>query len=142
MTSSPADPDVGTPRQVVENFFAALGSGDTARAVAALSDDVTWFVPGDRSVVPWTGTWRGHDQMRTFFSIIADVAEPRAFELHKTFADGDDVVVLGRFAYFYHGSGQLFDDEFAMHFTVSAGKIAAYRIHEDSYALARAFTGA
>jgi ketosteroid isomerase-like protein len=142
LSDRPADSDVRTPQQVVEDFFGALGSGDTTGAIAALSEDVTWFVPGDRAVVPWTGEWHGREEMRQFFSIVGEVAEPRAFELHKTLADGDDVVVLGRFAYYYPGSGQVFDDEFAMHFRVRDGQIASYRIHEDSRALERAFTGA
>lgn len=129
-------------RDVVERFFTAIAGGDVDAALMLLADDVTWFVPGDRSLVPWVGQWRGKDEMRVFFGIIATVAEPRAFALRKLLADEGDVVVLGRFAYYYPGSGRLYDDEFAMHFTVTDGRISSYRIHEDSFALANAYTGA
>jgi ketosteroid isomerase-like protein len=139
MSSASVQPD--SARETVQKLFAALGGGDIDGVINLLDPEVTWFVPGDRALVPWVGTWRGHEEMREFFTIIAKVAEPRAFELFKIFDDENDVVVLGRFAYFYPSSGQVFDDQFAMHFTVIDGKITSYRIHEDSYALANAFTG-
>jgi len=131
-----------TPTEVVAAMFAAFGEGNVDAVIDVLDPEVIWFVPGDRAVVPWSGTWRGHEEMRRFFGVIAVSAEPRAFEIRRLLANGEDVVALGRFAYFYPTSGRVFDDEFAMHFTVRDGRIRTYRIHEDSLALANAYTGA
>ena len=55
---------------------------------------------------------------------------------------GDQVLVAGRFAYRFHTSGQVLDDEFVMRFTTTAdGRIRAYRIFEDSLGLARVYLG-
>lgn len=131
-----------TPGEVVQAMFTAFGAGDVDAVLALLDPEVTWFVPGDRALVPWTGTWRGREEMREFFAVIARSAQPRAFEIHRLLTQDEHVVALGRFAYYYPTSGRSYDDEFAMHFTVRDGLIRSYRIHEDSFALANAYTGA
>ncbi len=122
-------------------FLSALAAGDLTGLLARLHPEVEWHVPGDRALVPWVGTWHGHDEVRRFLSVVADVAEPRAFEVRALLAEGPDVVALGRFGYHYPGTGGDVDDVFALHMVVRNGLITHYRIHEDSLAIARAYSG-
>lgn len=72
--------------------------------------------------------------MRRFFETVTkpEVVQVCRFDLHRFFADGDDVVVSGRFDYHYPSSGRDFEGDFAVRFTVRGDKVALYRIFEDS----------
>jgi hypothetical protein len=142
-TPAPAGPGGAgaSPRAVAERLLAALGSGRVDAVLALLHPEVTWTVPGDAAATPWVGVRRGHEAVRDFFAVVARVAEPRAFTVQALLAEGRDVVALGRFAYHYPGSGRTFEDDFALHLRVEGGLVTRYRIHEDSLALQRAFTG-
>lgn len=129
--------------EVVKGFFETFGKGNISNVLERLTDDVEWLVPGDGARVPWTGERHGREVMRAFFETVTDpkIAQVRRFELHRFFADGDDVVVLGRFGYHYPGSGRDYEGDFAIHFTVRGGKIARYQIFEDSGGIAAAYLG-
>jgi ketosteroid isomerase-like protein len=58
-----------------------------------------------------------------------------------TQVSADQVLVTGRFAYHFAGSGLDFDDGFVMRYTIDGGKITCSRIFEDSLRLARAYSG-
>ncbi|WP_308103051.1 nuclear transport factor 2 family protein [Streptomyces sichuanensis] len=114
-----------------------------AQAVFALLDaEVEWFVPGDAALVSWAGARSGHAAMREWFPLLAGAGERKDFELYGMTAFGpDQVLVNGRFVFRMHATGAVYDDEFVMRFTVRDGRITAYRIYEDSLALARAYRG-
>ncbi|MEU2392855.1 nuclear transport factor 2 family protein [Streptomyces sp. NPDC007369] len=144
-TSAAAATATATATAVVRAYFDAFGVRDMDRALSHVAPDATWTVPGDPRIVPWAGVRQGHDSLREFFSLIAEAAEPLAFEVHGLAEvpaeQGTKVVVPGRFAYRFTVSRQVLDDTFVMVFTVAEGRITAYEIFEDSLGLARAYTG-
>ncbi|WP_370423757.1 nuclear transport factor 2 family protein [Streptomyces sp. QH1-20] len=109
--------------------------------LALVDEDAHWYVPGDPTLVPWAGERRGHASLREFFELVFTVAEPLAFDIHGMATLGDTVLIPGRFAYRYHRSGQVLDDEFVLKITVRDGLVTSYRIFEDSLRLARAYLG-
>ncbi|WP_058043612.1 nuclear transport factor 2 family protein [Streptomyces roseifaciens] len=126
----------------VEAYLEAFGHGDMDAVFALLDPEVEWFVPGDAALVPWAGRRTGHAAMREWFPMLAGAGERKDFELYGMTALGpDQVLVNGRFVFRMHATGEVYDDEFVLRFTVRDGLITAYRIYEDSLALARAYRG-
>ncbi|MEU5048157.1 nuclear transport factor 2 family protein [Streptomyces sp. NPDC021096] len=131
-----------TALHTVEAYFEALGQGDMDAVFALLAPEVEWLVPGDAALVPWAGRRTGHTAMREWFPMLAGAGERKDFELYGMAPLGaDQVLANGRFVFRMHATGAVYDDEFVMRFTVRDGHITAYRIYEDSLALARAYRG-
>ena len=65
--------------QVVKDFFATLGRGDTQAMFALAADDIEWIIPGEDW--PLAGTRRGHaglaDLLRTASETVVTTTEPR-----------------------------------------------------------------
>lgn len=141
MTESTPPTDTTPPTVTVLAFFEAFGARDVPGMLELIEEDVHWYVPGDPALVPWAGERRGHAALREWFPLVFEAAEPLVFEVWGTAERDETVLVWGRFAYRYHGSGRELDDEFVMRFTVAGGLISAYRIFEDSLRLARAYGG-
>jgi ketosteroid isomerase-like protein len=126
----------------VNAYFEAFGTRDLDRLVSFFTPDASWIVPGDRQLTPWAGDRTGPEDIRQFFELFFEAAEPLAFEVYTfTEAGEDQVLITGRFAYRFHASGLEFDDEFIQRYTIADGKITAFRIFEDSLGLARAYRG-
>ena len=53
--------------ETVQQNYAAVGRGDIPTLLSLLSDEVEWSMPGP-SVIPWTGTRRGRQQVAEFFA--------------------------------------------------------------------------
>lgn len=127
---------------VVNAYFEAFGARDLDRLLSFFSADASWIVPGDPKLTPWVGERTGPDDIRRFFELFFEAAEPLAFDVHSFTEVGEDqVLIVGRFAYRFDGSGLEFDDEFVQRYTIGDGKITAFRIFEDSLGLARAYRG-
>jgi ketosteroid isomerase-like protein len=126
----------------VNAYFEAFGAREPDRLVSFFAADASWVVPGDPALTPWAGDRSGPQDIRQFFELFFEAAEPLAFEVHSFTEVGDDqVLITGRFAYRFHASGLEFDDEFVQRYTIGDGKITAFRIFEDSLGLARAYRG-
>jgi ketosteroid isomerase-like protein len=60
--------------KVVHDAYAAFKAGDSTGLVSLMADDVSWYLPGPKDVLPFVGQRCGREQVREFF---ASVAEPR-----------------------------------------------------------------
>ncbi|MGI5525956.1 nuclear transport factor 2 family protein [Streptomyces syringium] len=132
---------VATTRETVDAFFAHFGAGEMPAVLDLFSDDVDFHV-GGADHVPWTGTRTTKDGIAAFFAVFGQVLTPaEEYEIHITLVDGDHAVVIGRNRFGVRATGKSFTNHFALHFTVTAGKITAYRMYEDSHAISEAFAG-
>ncbi len=81
----------------------AFGARDLDRLVSFFTPDASWMVPGDPALTPWVGHRTGPDEIRQFFTLFFEAAEPLAFEVYSTTQVGSDqVLITGRFAYRFH----------------------------------------
>lgn len=62
-----------------------------------LADDVVWFLPGPKNVIPFVGQRRGRDQVKQFFAAVAEHQDAEQFELKEYVGHGDTVVALGHY---------------------------------------------
>jgi ketosteroid isomerase-like protein len=124
---------------VVQSIFEAFGRGDVPAVLGHLSDDVTWKAPGPE-VVPYFGDRRGHGGAVEFFTHLGTNVDFEQFEPGAFIAEGDRVVVLGRERGRVKGTGKTFDNEWALVFRLSGGKVTEFQCYENTAAIAEAFS--
>jgi ketosteroid isomerase-like protein len=130
----------GTTRETVDAFFTHFGSGDLPALLELFDDQVDLKVNG-ASRVPWTGPRSNKEELAEFFGLFGKhLTGAEEFALNITIVDGEHAVVTGRCVFGVLSTGKKFTNEFALHFTVTAGKIVRYHMYEDSHAISEAFT--
>ena len=125
-------------QQTVQGLYEAFGRGDVPAMLAALSDDVDWRLDGPASV-PYFGQYKGHGGVVDFLTKLGSNVEMERFEPREFISKGDKVVVLGGERGRVKPTGRGFEQEWAMVFTVSGGKIKSFRCYEDTEAVSGAF---
>ncbi len=124
--------------KVVQDAYAAFGSGDMPGMLALLTEDVQWDHAGP-SDIPWAGSFRGHDGVGKFFTAIGENCDFLAFEPQTFLADQDRVVVLGSERIKLKANGREWETPWCHVFTVKDGKVTAFREYTDTAAIAAVF---
>ncbi|MBF6453277.1 nuclear transport factor 2 family protein [Nocardia cyriacigeorgica] len=125
--------------EVVDEFFRNFGSGDMSALLDQFADKVDFRVNG-AAHVPWAGERSTRAEIEEFFGIFPKVlTAPESFEITGKFAQGEDAVVFATCVFGVKTTGKTFTNAYALHFTVTDGKISRYHMYEDSYAIAEAF---
>jgi ketosteroid isomerase-like protein len=127
--------------QVIRETYAAFNSGDIDSILDVLSDDVEWQVPGP-SKIPYAGTYHGKRGAAEFFKTLAQTEDTQLFEQDRYFANGDQVVVLGRYAARLKQTGKIAQAELVHVFTMREGKITKFQEYlDDTAKYATAYEG-
>jgi len=129
-----------SPAQTVQRLFPLLAEGNSAEAAALFADSVDFSIPHPPGI-PWVPEVDSADGMRTFFDLLQTHVRAKEFELRQVITDGDDVVLVGRMVSEVRKTGRAIDTAFALHTTVRDGRITRYHLYEDTYAVARAWSG-
>jgi len=122
--------------QVVQDFFAAIGSGDQQRVLALVAEDIEWIVPGENW--PLAGTHRGHAGLAGVLKKASEEIETKYPKPPEFVAQGDRVLVLGVATGKIKATNKTFEDHWVFDITVRNGKVAKIREYIDTQALARA----
>jgi ketosteroid isomerase-like protein len=125
-------------KRVVQTVFEKFGRGDVPGLLEMITEDAEWAAPGPR-VVPYFGERRGPEGALEFFKQLGSAVEFESFEPGDFIAEGDRVVALGRERGRVRSTGKVFDNAWALVFTVRDGKVAGLRIYENTAAIAEAF---
>ncbi len=125
--------------EVVKQIYAAFGRGDISGIVNALADDVEWETPAPGGDIPIGGRCRGRQEVEDFFVRLGQYSEMHHFEPQDFIAQGDKVVVLGRYREFAKNTGRSFELDWAMAWTFQNGKVTKFREYSDSLPMAIAF---
>jgi uncharacterized protein len=126
--------------RVVQAMYAAFGRGDIPGVLNLLAEDIEWRIAGP-SELPFAGVHRGRDEVAKFFETFGQAAEFEVFEPQEYFSRGDRVVVLGHERQRVKATGLVVETEWAMVFTLSAGKVARFHNFVDTHAVAAAHRG-
>lgn len=127
-----------SPAQTVQRLFPLLAEGRSAEAAALFADSVSFSIPHPPGI-PWVPEVDSAEGMRTFFELLGTHVQGKEFDLHRTIAEGDDVVLIGRMVSEVRKTGRTIDTAFVLHTTVQDGRITRYHLYEDTYAVARAY---
>jgi uncharacterized protein len=123
-------------QQLMRRLYDAYNRGDFDTILAAMTDDIEWYVPG---AAPFAGHRRGRDEVRQFFEDSRRLVHIDEFDADEILSDGDKVVVLGRQRATVPETGRHFETEWAHVYTIRNGKVAHARIYTDTHAIASAF---
>ena len=124
--------------QVIRDAYAAFSRGDIESVLNVLTDDVVWELPGPAQI-PYAGVYNGKPEVAQFFSRLAGSEDVQTFEPQQFFANGDMVVVLGRYAARVKANGKTAEADWVHAFTVRAGKIARWHEYLDTATYAKAY---
>jgi uncharacterized protein len=130
---------MGTPEnvQIVKDAYAAFGRGHIPALLSLLTEVVVWNSPGEG--LPLAGTYRGRDGVASFFQKLAKQAGILEFQPREFLANGDRVLVVGWERTKIKATGHGAEIDWVMSFTLRNGKIAKFREHTDTKAIADAY---
>jgi ketosteroid isomerase-like protein len=126
-------------KRVVQTIFEAFGRGDIPGVLSQVAEDVVWNAPGP-SAVPYLGARHGHEGVTEFFVQLGTNVDFESFEPGDFIAEGDRVVALGRERGRVKATGKMFDNEWALVFTIHDGKVTRFHLYENTGAVAEAFS--
>jgi hypothetical protein len=114
--------------EFVKSFFAAFGRGDIDFVIEAHDSEVVSEAPVSlSSTLPWAGVRHGRGGVVEYFRDILKTVRPEPFEDLVFTASGDRVVVEGRNKGTVLATGETYDHEWVMVFTIRDGKVVRFR---------------
>jgi ketosteroid isomerase-like protein len=126
--------------RTVQRVYDSVAKADVESLLEALHADVEWRVPA-MSGVSFAGARRGRDQVGAFFGELARVQDIVEFQPERFIAQGDTVVVLGRFVMRVKSTGRNSASEWAHAWRLADGKVTHFQEYVDTAAVIRAHTG-
>ena len=124
---------------LVQEFYAALKRGDVTGLLNTLADDVAWFVPGPKDIIPLVGQREGARQVTQILAKLSEMQDAEQFDVREFVAQGDKVIALGHYRWRIKSSGQFFESDWARAFGIRNGKISSFQEYVDTYAWAAAY---
>lgn len=125
-------------RNLIRNFYHALAKRELQTLLGLFAEEVDWNVPGNEELAPWLGKRKNRNEIKAFYQLLWQSAEPISAQLEHILADGDFGVATGKFSSRMLRSGQVYSSIFSAHFTLKEGKIIHYQFLEDSNGLVEA----
>jgi ketosteroid isomerase-like protein len=111
----------------------SFGRGDIGYVIDAHAEDVVSESPVSRtSTLPWAGTRTGRRELVEYFETMAAHVRPEAFHAVVFTASGDRVVVEGSNAGTVLATGERYDHDWVMVFTIRDGKVVRFRHFYDT----------
>ena len=126
--------------KVAQGIDTAFGQGNIPAILNVFADDMELHEPPG-GTPPFTGTYHGRDGAGTFFQEMVGAVDILAMEPQEFVAQGDTVVVLGRYCFRPKTTGKPYDTDWAMVWWFRAGKVVKFQIHDDSATEAAALRG-
>jgi len=114
--------------EFVKELFAAFRRGDFTDVINAHAEDVLMEAPVSRtSTVPWAGQRRGRQELVEYFKALEANVSPDAFRDVVFTSSGDRVVVEGSNSGTVVATGDRYDHDWVMVFTIRDGEVQRVR---------------
>ena len=123
--------------QVIRQLYDTMSKGDLDAALAMMTDDVTFVVPGPPGLGA-AGTWQGHAGVRDCFVRLREGQDNQSVELRQFVAQGNTVVVLLHVVAKARSTGKRFESDIVHFFTIRDARIASLLDFFDTAALLEA----
>ena len=125
----------------VQQFYQSQKAGDIQSLLNSLARDVEWELP-EMENVPFAGKWQGREGVGQFFGKVSEVQDVVEFEPEEYIAQGNKVVVLGRFSMRIKATGRDVSSTWAHVWTVEDGRITRFYEYVDTAVVSGAHTAA
>jgi ketosteroid isomerase-like protein len=129
---------------VVRQFFASLEQGDLPSAIQSVGEEVDWQSPVTRThlpEIPWSRIRCTKQEVKEFFKEVSQKVKPEGFKLLQITAQGDRVVVEGQNRGIVRKTGQTYEHDWVMIFSIRDNKIVRFRHYYDTGDLVGSFQG-
>lgn len=117
--------------KTAQGIYTAFGQGDIPAILNVFADDVELHEPPGGEP-PFTGTYHGRDGAGRFFQEMVGAVDVLMLEPHEFVAQGDTVVVLGRYRFRPKTTSIAYDTDWAMVWWFRSGQIVKFQIHYDT----------
>jgi ketosteroid isomerase-like protein len=120
-----------THREVAEELFARLSAGDVAGALATMSDDVTWLIPGRRELTPSAGSYDKRRLEKLFKAMLGELKGGLKMTVTGVVAEGDKVALEAESRGELR-NGRVYSQQYHFHIELRDGRIRAVREYLDT----------
>jgi uncharacterized protein len=127
-----------TNKQLVMQAYQLFKDNDIKGMLALYADDIEWHGV-ESELIPFSGVYRGREQVGRFFSELAQAQDVMMFEPQTFIAEDDKVAVTGRSSWRVKSTGQKYDNPWAHVFTVRDGKVVSFVQYNDTAAAEAAY---
>jgi ketosteroid isomerase-like protein len=134
-------------RKVVRELLRRLGAGDPDAIADLYAEEVDWQLDWPEhevgGEVPWIRARPTRSDVADHFRSIAahHDTSAAAAEVSRVVVDGADAVVMGEIVNTLRSGARSYRARFALHLTVTGGRIVRHHVYEDSLTVARAWYG-
>lgn len=118
--------------QIVQDGYAFFSKGDITSLLNLYADEIEIIFPGPVGSNPFSGTYRGKEQVRKFFAIVNENIKFEAFEPQEFVPHGDKVIVIGYERGSSRTTGQLYEQEWVHILTVRENKVTRLQLFMDT----------
>ena len=110
------------------------GSGYIKKFIESgkMSEDVEWFVPGQKAILPFAGLWKGVAGITEFSRLLDSTMRYDKVEIKEYVVDGDRVAAIFWAEGIAKGTGKPFKSEVLRLYTFKGGKIIEVRNFYDT----------
>jgi ketosteroid isomerase-like protein len=116
----------------------AFGRGDIATILDACTEVI---FPGERSIIPYAGEWKGKSRVADYFRVIGETVEVLKWKPQHVLGSGDRVAAFGVMDLYVKATGKtLINTPWALNFPLENGKLAGWQRYIDTAATEKAFT--
>ena len=124
----------------VQSDFAAFGKGDIQTIVNSTTDNIVWTHAGNPAVVPFAGTFNGHEGVGRFFQNVGSSVNITVFEPQNFVEKGNTVTSTVNIKGTVIATGKEYASTVDMVFMFdAAGKVTSWEAKGDVTSLEAAF---
>jgi ketosteroid isomerase-like protein len=130
-----------TNTEIVQACLEAFGRGDIATILDACTDNAEVIVPGERSIIPYAGEWKGKSRVEEYFRVIGETVDVLKWMPQHVLGSEDRVAAFGAMDLRVKATGKtLINTPWALIFPMENGKVGGWQICIDTAATEKAFT--
>jgi ketosteroid isomerase-like protein len=117
-------------KDIIHGLYQSFATGDVPAVLAAFADDVSWT---EADGFPLAGTYTGPQAvLENVFMRLGELGDNWGVEADQLIADGDTVVVNGRYTWNHKETGEPCVVRMAHVWTLADGKVTRFLQHVDT----------
>jgi ketosteroid isomerase-like protein len=106
-----------------------------------LAEDVEWWVAGPPDLLPWAGTFRGHEEVSRCLRASLENLKYEKWDFIDWITKGDDVIEFVHARGYAKATGVRYESDIVRVWTLREGKVARVRTFYDTLTYAKALYG-
>lgn len=118
-------------KQIISQFFARFSASDIEGALALMTDDVTWHIPGKPALLPTAGLYDRKRLRALFQHMLGRLNGGLKMTMLNAIGEGDQLAVEAESCGDLH-NGRAYRQQYHFYFAFRAAKIAAVREYLDT----------